>query len=392
MPPVVHLLGTAVFAQGTSEFMVAGLVPDIASDMSVSIPAAGLLTSAFAVGMAVGAPLMALLSLRWARRPALVAFLAVFVLAHVVAAVTTSFEVLVATRVVGALVSAGFLAVALATVTGLVAPDAKGRALAVLLAGTTVACVVGVPGGAFLGGLWGWRSAFWAVALLCLPALVAVVMSVPGGRSGAAAVPSARRELRVLRRPGVPAVLLPGALVNAATFCSFTFLTPVLIDITGIDTGWIPAVLVLFGGGSFLGVRLGARWSDTRPGSVIAFGGTLLGVGWVAFALSAGTAIATIVLVPLLGTLSFAVGSTLIARTLYAAADAPNLAGSFATASFNIGAAIGPWLGGITIAAGLGLSSPLWVSAGLVAAALVPAGWWAWAQGTARVTSGRRAG
>ncbi|OLT03223.1 hypothetical protein BJF90_26510 [Pseudonocardia sp. CNS-004] len=152
MPPVVHLLGTAVFAQGTSEFMVAGLVPDIASDMSVSIPAAGLLTSAFAVGMAVGAPLMALLSLRWARRPALVAFLAVFVLAHVVAAVTTSFEVLVATRIVGALVSAGFLAVALATVTGLVAPDAKGRALAVLLAGTTVACVVGVPGGAFLGG------------------------------------------------------------------------------------------------------------------------------------------------------------------------------------------------------------------------------------------------
>ncbi|OLT03222.1 hypothetical protein BJF90_26505 [Pseudonocardia sp. CNS-004] len=199
------------------------------------------------------------------------------------------------------------------------------------------------------------------------------MMSVPGGRPGAAtAVPSAHRELRVLRRPGVLAVLLPGALVNAATFCSFTFLTPVLIDITGIDTGWIPAVLVLFGGGSFLGVRLGARWSDTRPGPVIAFGGTLLGAGWVAFALSAGTAIATMVLVPLLGTLSFAVGSTLIARTLYAAADAPNLAGSFATASFNIGAAIGPWLGGLTIAAGLGLSSPLWVSAGLVAAALVP--------------------
>ncbi|MGH8965714.1 MAG: MFS transporter, partial [Actinomycetes bacterium] len=165
-PPVVHLLGTAVFAQGTSEFMVAGLVPDIASDMSVSIPDAGLLTSAFAVGMAVGAPFMALLAIRWPRRLALVAFLAAFVLAHVVAAMATSFEALVATRVVGALANAGFLAVGLATVTSIVPPDAKGRALAVLLAGTTIACVAGVPAGAFLGALWGWRSAFWAVSLL----------------------------------------------------------------------------------------------------------------------------------------------------------------------------------------------------------------------------------
>src|SRR5206468_11095857 len=139
----------------------AGLVPDIASDMSVSIPAAGLLTSAFAVGMAVGAPVMALIAMRWPRRLALTAFLGAFVLAHVVAAVTTSFDILVATRVVGALANAGFLAVGLATVTGLVPPDAKGRALSVLLAGTTIACVAGVPGGALLGGLWGWRSAFW---------------------------------------------------------------------------------------------------------------------------------------------------------------------------------------------------------------------------------------
>ena len=370
MPPAVHLLGTAVFAQGTSEFMVAGLVPDIASDMSVSIPAAGLLTSAFAVGMAVGAPFMALLAMRWPRRLALAAFLVVFVLVHAIAAVTTSFEVLVATRVVGALANAGFLAVALATVTSLVPPDAKGRALAALLAGTTIACVAGVPGGAFLGALWGWRSAFWAVALLCVPALLAVLTSVPGGRSGAA-TPSARRELRSLRRPRLLAVLLLGALVNGATFCSFTFLAPVLTDLAGITPGWIPAMLALFGGGSFLGVRLAARWSDSRPGPLLAAGGAALAVGWSAFALTAGSAVAVIVLVPLLGTLAFAVGSTLIARVLYVAAEAPNLAGSFATASLNIGAAAGPWLGGITITAGLGLGSPLWVSAALVTAALV---------------------
>jgi MFS transporter, DHA1 family, chloramphenicol resistance protein len=345
LPPVVPLLGTAVFAQGTSEFMVAGLVPDIASDMSVSIPAAGLLTSAFAVGMAVGAPLMALLAMRWPRRLALSAFLAAFVLAHLVAAITGSFEVLVATRVVGALANAGFLAVGLATVTSIVPPGAKGRSLAVLLAGTTIACVAGVPGGALLGGSWGWRSAFWAVALLCLPALVAVLTSVPADRPRTTP-PSARGELRTLRRPRLLVVLLLGALVNGATFCSFAFLAPVLTDGAGIGAGCVPAMLALFGGGSFLGIRLAARWSDTRPGRVLAIGGTALAVGWAAFALTAGSAVAAVVLVPLLGTLAFAVGSTLIARVLYAGSDAPNLAGSFATASLNIGAAVGPWAGG----------------------------------------------
>jgi DHA1 family chloramphenicol resistance protein-like MFS transporter len=389
MPPVVHLLGTAVFAQGMSEFMVAGLVPDIASDMSVSIPAAGLLTSAFAVGMAIGAPFMALLAMRWPRRLALVAFLAAFVLAHVVAAVTSNFEVLVATRVVGALANAGFLAVGLATVTSLVPPDAKGRALAVLLAGTTIACVAGVPGGALLGSLWGWRSAFWAVALLCVPAVVAVVTSVPRDRPGTVA-PSARGELRVLRRPQLLVVLLLGALVNGATFCSFTYLAPVLTDTARIEAGWIPAMLALFGGGSFLGVRLAARWSDSRPGPVLAGGGIALAIGWAAFALTAGSAVAAVVLVPLLGTLAFAVGSTLIARVLYAGSAAPNLAGSFATASLNVGAAVGPWVGGLTIAAGLGLRSPLWVSVALVVAALAIAALVAAA--AARAATSRTAG
>jgi DHA1 family chloramphenicol resistance protein-like MFS transporter len=370
MPPAVHLLGTAVFAQGTSEFMVAGLVPDIASDLSVSLPAAGLLTSAFAVGMAVGAPLVALPAMRWPRRQALLAFLSVFVLAHVVAAVTTSYEVLLATRVAGALANAGFLAVALAAVTSLVPPDAKGRGLAVLLAGTTIACVAGVPGGALLGDLWGWRSAFWVVALLCVPAFAAILTSVPGGRSGGAP-PRARRELQVLRRPLLQALLLLGALVNGATFCSFTFLAPVLVELTGVDGATIPAMLALFGGGSFLGVRLGGRWSDSHPVPLLLAGGTLLAAGWGAFALAATHLVAVIVLVPVLGTLSFAVGSTLIARALYAAAAAPNLAGSYATASFNVGAAAGPWLGGLAIGGGLGLTAPLWGSAALVAGALV---------------------
>ncbi|SPL92867.1 chloramphenicol resistance protein [[Actinomadura] parvosata subsp. kistnae] len=241
----MYLLGLAVFAQGTSEFMLSGLVPGIAADLGVSIPAAGLLTSAFAAGMVVGAPLMAALSLRLSRRAALLAFLIVFLAVHVLGAVTTSYEVLVATRVVAALANAGFLAVALATAVALAPSDAKGRATSVLLGGVTLACVAGVPGGALLGEVWGWRSAFWAVALALVPAIVAVLKSVPGGApgassdgtsavetgasSGGASRPrggSVRGELRVLRRPRLLVLLLLGALVNGATFCTFTYLAP----------------------------------------------------------------------------------------------------------------------------------------------------------------------
>lgn len=379
MPPAVHLLALAVFAQGTSEFMLAGLVPDIAADLGVSLADAGLLTSAFAVGMAVGAPLMALLCRRLPPRATLAAFLAVFVLVHVVGALTGSFAVLLATRVAGALANAGFMAVGLTTATALVPADAKGRALSVLLGGTTLACVAGVPGGALLGQLWGWRAAFWAVALVTLPAIAAVLTSVPGTPKGAGSTAAdgpqldARAELRVLRAPRLLVTLLLGALVNGATFCSFTFLAPVITDVAGLGAGAVPGLLALFGIGSFLGVRIGGRFADTRPVPLLAGGGVALAAGWAVFALSAAHPVAVLVLVPVLGTLSFAVGSTLISQVLYAAAGAPTLAGSFATACLNIGAAAGPWLGGVVLAAGPGLRSPLWVSAALVTAALLTA-------------------
>ncbi|MGC5013156.1 Cmx/CmrA family chloramphenicol efflux MFS transporter [Streptosporangium sp. DT93] len=373
MPFVVYMLGLAVFAQGTSEFMLSGLVPDIARDMHVSIPAAGLLTSAFAAGMIVGAPLMAILSLRRSRRRSLLTFLVVFLLVHVLGAVTTDFGVLVATRVVGALASAGFLAVALATATGTVAPNAKGRATSVLLGGVTLACVVGVPAGALLGQLWGWRSAFWAVALVSVPAVVAILRTVPAGDPGSSRT-SVRGELGSLRDRRLLVILLLGALVNGATFCTFTYLAPLVTTVTGIGSAWVPAVLALFGLGSFLGVTVGGRVADTRPVPFLVTGGVALLAGWAVFAVTAGNPVAAIVLVFVQGTLAFAVGSVLISQALYAATGAPTLAGGFATAAFNVGAAIGPWVGGLSIGAGLGYRSPLWVSASLVALALVTAG------------------
>ncbi|GAA1663404.1 MFS transporter [Nonomuraea maheshkhaliensis] len=373
MPFVVYLLGLAVFAQGTSEFMLSGLLPGIAEDLNVSIPAAGLLTSAFAAGMVVGAPLMAVLSLRLSRRFALLAFLVVFLLAHVVGAVTTGYGVLLVSRAVAALANAGFLAVAMATAIGLAPPDAKGRATSVLLGGVTAACVAGVPGGALLGELWGWRSAFWAVALALVPALVAVLKSVPA-EAPDAGTGTARGEFRALRRPRLLVLLLLGALVNGATFCAFTYLAPLLTGVTGIGAAWMPGMLALFGLGSFAGVTISGRYADRRPVPLLVAGGVALAAGWAGFALTASAPVVAVALVFVQGLLSFAVGSTLISQVLYAATGAPTLAGGFATAALNVGATFGPWLGGLALGAGHGFRAPLWVSAALVGLSLAVAG------------------
>ncbi|MET8569028.1 Cmx/CmrA family chloramphenicol efflux MFS transporter [Streptomyces sp. NPDC004783] len=369
MPFALLLLGLAVFAQGTSEFMLSGLVPDIAEDLRVSVPAAGALTSAFAVGMVVGAPLMAGLARRWSRRGALLGFLLVFLSVHVVGALTGSFAVLLVTRVAGALANAGFLAVALVTAASLAGPGAKGRATSILLGGVTLACVIGVPAGALLGQVWGWRSAFWAVALLSVPAVVAVARSVPAGAADAAA-PPLRGELGVLRGPRLQAALLLGALVNGATFCTFTYLAPLATEAGGLDGAWTPGVLALFGAGSFAGVSAAGRFADRRPVLVVTAGGAALCAGWAVLALGAGDPVLLLGLVFVQGALSFGVGSTLIAQVLYAAQGAPTLAGGFATAAFNVGAALGPWAGGAAIGAGLGYRSPVWVSAALAASAV----------------------
>jgi DHA1 family chloramphenicol resistance protein-like MFS transporter len=375
MPLPLYLLAMAVFAMGTSEFMLAGLLPDIASDLDVTVGTVGLLTSAFAIGMAVGAPLMAALARNRPGRSSLLGFLVVFSAAHVMGAATSSFTVLMVTRVVAALANAGFLAVALTAAGTLVPPGRKGRALAVLLSGTTVATIAGVPGGAALGTLLGWRATFWAVAALCLPAAIGILKGIPARpvqkaeRDG----PSLRSELAQLRRPRLILVMVLGALVNAATFGSFTFLAPVATGIAGLGELWIPVVLVLFGAGSFVGVSGAGRLSDQHPGLVVAVGGPLLLIGWPASAVLADRPAALLVLVFVQGALSFALGSTLITRVLYEAAGAPTMAGSYATAALNVGAAVGPLVAAITLSTALGDRGPLWASGLLVAIALLVA-------------------
>ncbi len=375
MPLSLYLLAVAVFAMGTSEFMLAGLVPDIATSLDVSLGAAGLLTSAFAVGMIVGAPLMAALARRWPARASLLGFVSLFAVAHVVGALTTSFAVLLATRTIAALANAGFLAVALSTAATLVPADRKGRALAVLLSGTTVATIAGVPGGAVLGTLFGWRATFWAITLLCLPAAFGIVkgLPAPAGKSSQDSPVgiSLRAEIVQLAMPRLVLAMLLGALVNAATFATFTFLAPIVTDTAGLGELWVPVVLVLFGVGSFAGVTLAGRLSDQRPGIVIGVGGPMLLLGWVALATLAFQPVALLLLVFVQGALSFALGSTLIARVLYEAAGAPTMGGSYATAALNIGAAGGPLVAAATLGADVGNLGPVWTSSFLVAVALL---------------------
>ncbi|MGV9887032.1 Cmx/CmrA family chloramphenicol efflux MFS transporter [Streptomyces sp. NPDC003395] len=373
MPAPLYLLALAVFAMGTSEFMLAGLLPDIASDLGVTVGTAGALTSAFAIGMIVGAPLVAALARDWPRRSSLLAFVLVFAGAHAVGAVTTSFPLLFATRVVAALANAGFLAVALTAAATLVSPARKGRALAVLLAGATVATIAGVPGGSVLGALLGWRATFWAVAALCLPAALGILKGIPARRDEVEATgrPALRAELAQLTRPPLILAMLLGALVNAATFGSLTFLAPVVTDSAGLGELWVPVALVLFGTGSFVGVTVAGRLSDQRPGLVVAVAGPLLLIGWPALAVLAGEPVALFLLVFVQGALSFAVGSTLITRVLYEAAGAPTMAGSYATAALNVGAAVGPVLAAATLGTEAGPRGPLWASGLLVAVALL---------------------
>ena len=371
MPFALYVLALAVFVMGTSEFMLAGLLPAISADLDISVGTAGLLTSAFAIGMVIGAPLMAAFARRWPPRAALLVCLLVFAACHVIVATTSVFPILLVTRVLTAFANAGFLAVALSTATALVSDDRKGRALAVLLSGTTIATVAGVPAGALLGTAAGWRATFWAIALLCVPAVGGILKGIRNLTDAAAGTPTLRTELDQLRSRRLILAMAFGALVNAGTFAAFTFLAPVVTDTAGLAEAWISLVLVVFGVGSFLGVTIAGRLSDKRGGLVLAVGGPVLLAGWVALALVASHPALLVLLVLVQGISSFGVGSTLIAQVLYAAAGAPTMGGAYATAALNIGAAAGPVLGALGLATGAGALAPVWVAAALTALALL---------------------
>ncbi|PXX62366.1 DHA1 family chloramphenicol resistance protein-like MFS transporter [Nocardia tenerifensis] len=368
MPFAVYILGLSIFAQGTSELMLSGLLTELSTDLGVTIPQAGLLISAFALGMLVGAPVLAVATLRLPRRSALLAFLAVFVAAHVVGALTSDYWVLFGTRVVGAFVYAGFWSVAATTAIGLVPANARGKAMSIVAGGLTVATVVGLPAGTVIGQHLGWRAAFWTVAIMSALAMLGVLAKIPAGRS--ATQPDLRKELRGMVNPRLWLSYSTTALATAALLVSFAYLGALLSTTTDLADGWIPIVLVVYGVGSFLGIVVGGRTADAHPIRTLYVGITGLIVTSVLLALTAEYPVPVVALTFLLGAFGFGTNPTLNSRVFNLAPESPTLAPAFNVSSFNIGITVGPWLGGLAIGAGLGYASVAWIGATIGLAAL----------------------
>ncbi|QNE17298.1 MFS transporter [Kribbella qitaiheensis] len=370
MPIAVYILGLAIFAQGTSELMLAGLLPEMADDLSVSIPAAGLLISAFAVGMLIGAPVLAVVTLRWPRRTALLVFLAIFALTHVAGALTPNYDVLLVTRVLGAFVYAGFWAVAAVTAVGLVPRNSRAKAMSVVAGGLTIATIVGLPAGTVIGQHLGWRAAFWTVAALSILAMAGVLGTIPGGAPDPESAPRLREEIRAMANPRLWLSYATTALVTAAILVIFSYFAPLLTEATGLRPGAIPGVLALYGVGSLIGITLGGRTADATPFRTLSVGITGLVVLSAALALWAGTPVVAIGTIFLLGGFGFAVNPALNARVFSLAGQAPTFATAINFSAFNVGITIGPWLGGLAIDAGAGYPELGWIAAALGLVAL----------------------
>ncbi|MFJ8312149.1 MULTISPECIES: Cmx/CmrA family chloramphenicol efflux MFS transporter [unclassified Streptomyces] len=369
MPLAVYILGLSVFALGTSEFMLTGLLPSIADDMHVSIPQAGLLISAFAIGMVVGAPLLAVATLRLPPRTTLIALISVFGLGQVAGALAPNYALLFTSRVVSALACAGFWAVGAAVAIAMVPVNARARAMAVMIGGLSIANVLGVPLGAVLGDSLGWRSAFWAVGAASAIALAGIATRIPRIPLPAEK-PQLSRELRIYRDPQVLLSVAITALAAGGVFCAFSYLKPLLTDVAHLDPGWVPAVLGLFGVGALVGTTIGGRVADAHLFGVLLSGITASTVFLVALALFASTPAVAITLSFLIGCSAFYTAPALNARMFNVGGAAPTLAGATTTSSFNLGNTAGPWLGGLVISANLGFAATAWAGAAMTVLAI----------------------
>lgn len=370
MPIAVYVLGLSIFAQGTSELMLAGLLPELASDLHVTIPQAGLLISAFAVGMLVGAPVLTVVTLTWSRRTAGLVFLAIFALTHVVGALTSSYAVLLATRIVGAFVYSGFWSIAAATVVALVPANSRARAMSIVTGGLTIATIVGLPLGTILGQHFGWQSAFWTVAGMCVLAMAGVFATLPADRPDPAGAPRLTDELRVLRNARLWLAFGTTVMVTATILVVFSYLAPLLTETTGLTPGAVPGVLALYGLGSFIGITIGGRFADALPFHTLFISIVGLITLSAALALTASIPVAAIAVIALLGGFGFAANPALNARVFSLAGDAPRLATATNFSAFNVGITVGPWLGGLAIDAGAGYPALGWIAVGTGAVAL----------------------
>jgi predicted MFS family arabinose efflux permease len=370
LPPVVYVLGGVIFLMGTTEFMVAGLLQEISSGLHVSVARTGLLITGFAVGMIVGAPAMSMATLRMPRRFALILALVVFAAGHVVAALSSSFWLLLGARFVTALAVGAFWAVGSAVATEAAGPLVRARAMGVMVGGLTLANVIGVPLGTAVGEGLGWRGPFWILAALAVVAMPVIARQVrPGGDRGHLSV---RTEFAELRQARVWVVYLTIALFEGGMIAAYSYVSPLLTTRAGLPQKLIPLVLLGFGAGALVGTMMGGRRGDRRPFATAIPAGILTACVLAAMALWASNVPTAVVLVVLLGATAFVLTPILVAQAFHAGSGAPTLVAALATSAFNIGNAGGSWLAGIALSTSLGLRGPALIGLILAVASMVP--------------------
>jgi DHA1 family inner membrane transport protein len=369
VPRALLALAIGAFGIGTTEFVVMGMLPEIAGDLGVSVSAVGILISAYAVGVVIGAPTLTAFGLRFTPRQTLIALMVVFVVGNTLAALAPTYGTLAAARVLTALAHGSFFGVGAVAARRLVPPARATRAISLMITGLTLANVIGVPLGTFVAQQASWRFVLGAIAVIGLVTIAGLLAWMPGD----AGEPSdLRAELRAFRRGQVWLVLGLTMVGFSALFAVYSYVSPILTELGGIPTEWVTPVLALFGVGTTIGTLAGGRLGDRYGFSFVAVGLLCMTVVLVAFAYTARTPVAAVALLVLFGTLSFALGPV-VQNAVIDAARVPG--GSLVSAAnqgaFNVANAVGAALGALVISQGLGYAAPIWVGALL---ALIGAG------------------
>ncbi len=374
-PFALYALTAGAFGIGTTEFVIMGLLLQVAADLQVTVATAGLLISGYALGVFVGAPLLTATTSRLPRKTVLVLLMAIFTLGNIACALAPNYPMLMLARVITALAHGTFFGVGAVVATGLVAEDRKASAISMMFTGLTVATLLGVPAGAWLGLQLGWRATFWAVAAVGIAALLIIAALVPAEKNTEAPI-ALRDELRAIARPQVLLGLLMTVFGFAGVFAVFTYIQPLLTRMAGFSEAAVSPILLVFGVGLVAGNFLGGRLADRRlvPALLGTLAALTLVLGAMSFAVASQPAI--ILFTGLLGLTAFATVAPLQLRVLQKAEGAgQSMASSLNIAAFNLGNALGAWLGGATIAQGMSLASLPWVAAALSAIGLAVAAW-----------------
>jgi DHA1 family inner membrane transport protein len=369
MSPALLALFAAAFAIGTSEFVIAGILPAVSSDLGISIPTAGLLVSLYALGVAIGGPLLATFTGRYPKKLLLLIYVGIFIVGYAVCAVAPNYPSLLVARMVISLIHGAYFGSAMVVATTIVEPSRRGFAVALILAGLTVANIVGVPFGTAIGTAFGWRMTFWAVSGLGIVAFLLILLLVPFLRPEPAQSGSLLAEVKALWREPVLTSIAVIVVQTIGQFALFTYISPLLTTVSGIGLDFVPWLLLLFGVGSTIGVLVGGRLADWK---LMASLTGILFAQIVVYALMLPfdtNPWIMGVLVLLWGSLAFAFGAPAQTRILINTRDAPLLASSLIPSSFNVAIALGAWLGGVLIDRGFGYGILPWVGVASAAGA-----------------------